>query len=40
MLYLSADNLLEAVTSEEVMDAIEQVYALELAGAYVMPPRS
>ena len=39
MLYLSADNLLEAVSYEEVMDVIEQAYALELAGAYAMPPR-
>lgn len=39
MLYLNADNFLEAVNYDQVMDAIEEAYAIEIAGNFEMPSR-
>lgn len=39
MLYISAEEVFAAASHDEVMDAIERAYALELAGKYTMPER-
>ncbi|MBW6462576.1 MAG: ornithine cyclodeaminase family protein [Firmicutes bacterium] len=39
MIYLNADTLLNAAALEEIMDVIEQAYAIETEGSFVMPPR-
>jgi ornithine cyclodeaminase/alanine dehydrogenase-like protein (mu-crystallin family) len=39
MIYLGADTLAKAASTDEIMDAIEQAYAIETAGAFEMPSR-
>jgi ornithine cyclodeaminase/alanine dehydrogenase-like protein (mu-crystallin family) len=39
MIYLGADTLAKAASTDEIMDAIEQAYAIETAGAFEMPAR-
>ena len=39
MLYLTAENFLEAVNYDQIMDAIEEAYAIEMAGTFNMPSR-
>lgn len=39
MIYLGADTLSKAASADEIMDAIEQAYAIETAGAFEMPSR-
>jgi len=39
MLYLSAENFLEAVNHDQLMNAIEEAYAIEMAGTFNMPSR-
>ncbi len=39
MIYLGADTLPKAASPNEIMDAIEQAYAIETAGAFEMPTR-
>lgn len=39
MLSLNENNIIEAAGLEQVMDAVEKAYRLELTGEYVMPPR-
>lgn len=39
MIYLGADTLPEAASPNEIMDAVEQAYAIETAGSFEMPTR-
>lgn len=39
MIYLGADTLPKAASPNEIMDAIEQAYAIETAGTFEMPTR-
>ncbi len=39
MIYLNAETLMEAAKPDEIMDVIEQAYAIKAAGSYKMPSR-
>ncbi len=39
MLYLNEKDIIRAVSLDQVMDAIENAYAIDLKGDYRMPPR-
>jgi ornithine cyclodeaminase/alanine dehydrogenase-like protein (mu-crystallin family) len=39
MIYLGTDIMPQVASPEEIMDAIEQAYAIETSGAFEMPPR-
>jgi len=39
MIYLGADMLQQVASPDEIMDAIEQAYAIETSGAFEMPTR-
>lgn len=39
MLYLNATDIVKSADRNQVMDAIEKAYAIDLSGEYTMPPR-